>query len=122
MSIVYDQSNCIRMFRGNIGTVQDLLLKSGVSVPVYQNLWTGTTHPISGTVKLSGVGVVGAEVIVIIADDEQLTSPYVFGVVATTAGGVWSIEGIPDGKYAYAYAQNYTGGTHYTSTGAPYVS
>ena len=80
-----------------------------------------TTYTISGTVTLSGTGVVGAEVTVLIADDTALTNAYLYQVVTTTTGGAWSCT-IPNGKFAYSYAQNYTGGVYYTATGNPFVS
>jgi hypothetical protein len=81
-----------------------------------------TMHTISGTVSLSGTGVVGAKVFVIIADDTAMTNAYLWTTVTTGALGYWECTTIPDGKIAYAYAQNYTGGIYYTATGAPYVS
>lgn len=82
---------------------------------------TTTTYAISGNVTNGGSGVVGAEVTVLVADDTNLTNAYLLGVYTTTAGGAWSAN-IPTGKVAYAYAQNFTGGTYYTSPGAPYIS
>ena len=81
-----------------------------------------TMHTVSGTVTLSGTGVVGAKVFVLIADDTSLTHAYLWETVTTGVGGAWSCATIPDEKIAYAYAQNYTGGTYYTAAGAPYVS
>jgi hypothetical protein len=80
-------------------------------------------HAISGTVNNGGSGVVGAKVTVLVADDTSLTNAVLWGVYTTGAGGAWTTPAnIPDGKIAYAYAQNYTGGTYYTADGAPYVS
>ena len=90
----------------------------------YQCVWEEvalTTYTISGNVTLSGTGVVGATVTVLVADDTSLTNAYLLGVVTTTAGGAWSAN-IPTGKVAYAYGQNFTGGTYYTSPGAPYIT
>lgn len=81
-----------------------------------------STHTISGTVKLAGTGVVGAKVTILIDDDTSLANPELLQVVTTTTGGAWTSSAIPNGKIAYAYAQNYTGGTYYSATGAPYVS
>lgn len=86
--------------------------------------WTEETLPtytISGTVTLSGVGVVGAKVTVLVGDDTSMTNAYLHSVQTTIAGGAWSAA-IPMGKVAYAYAQNYTGGTYYTAPGNPYVT
>lgn len=81
-----------------------------------------STHSISGTVKLSGVGVVGAKVTVLVASDTTLSDAKLWGIYTTGAGGTWSTPtDIPDGKVAYAYAQDYTGGTYYTASGNPYV-
>lgn len=79
------------------------------------------TYQITGNVTLSGAGVVGAKVNVIIADDTSLTNSRFWETVTTGALGAWS-SNIPIGKIAYAYAQNYTGGIYYTSVGNPYVS
>ena len=92
---------------------------------LFNLVWTEETlgtYTISGNVKLSGVGVDGADVIVMVADDvTTLGNAYLQSVQTTAGGGLWSAI-IPDGKYAYAYAQNYTGGIYYTSPGAPFVS
>ena len=79
------------------------------------------TFTISGTVSLSGSGVVGAEVTVIVADDTALTNAYLHSIVTTTAGGAWSAN-IPTGKTAYAYASDFASGTYYTATGAPFIT
>ena len=80
-----------------------------------------TTFTVSGVVTLSGTGVVGAKVTVLVADDTSLTNAYLWQIVTTTAGGAWACD-IPTGKVAYAYGQNYTGGTYYTAPGAPYIT
>lgn len=81
------------------------------------------THTISGNVTLSGSGVVGAKVIVLVADDAALTNATLWGTYTTTGGGAWISSAIPDGKYAYAYAQHDAGGgTYYSATGAPYIT
>lgn len=121
ISIVSNKNNCVSLSRGNTGTVADILDKSGMCIPVYKNLWTGSTHSISGTVKLAGSGVVGAKVIILVGDDTSLSNLYLFGTVTTQAGGAWSMSGIPDSKLAFAYAQDYTGGTYYSATGAPFI-
>jgi hypothetical protein len=85
-------------------------------------VWTEedfSTFTISGVVTLSAVGVVGAEVLVVIADDVAMTNAILWEVVTTTAGGAWS-SNIPTGKLAFAYAQNDVSGTKYTSPGRPY--
>lgn len=89
---------------------------------VFNCAWTEedfTTFTISGVVTLSAVPVVGAEVLVVIADDVAMTNAVFWEVVTTTAGGVWS-SNIPVGKLAFAYAQNDVAGTKYTSPGRPY--
>lgn len=78
-----------------------------------------TTFTISGVVRLGGVPVVGAEVIVVIADDLLMTNAVLWDSVTTSAGGAWS-SNIPVGKLAFAYAQNEVSGTKYTSLGRPY--
>lgn len=78
-----------------------------------------TTFTISGVVTLSAVPVVGAEVLVVIADDVNMTNAVFWEVVVTGAGGTWS-SNIPTGKLAFAYAQNDVSGTKYTSPGRPY--
>ncbi len=80
-------------------------------------------HAISGTVTNGGTGVVGAKVLVLIADDTSLTNAYLWATITTGAGGTWSCATIPDGKIAFAYAQHDAGGgTYYTAAGAPFVS
>ena len=80
-----------------------------------------STFTISGVVTLSGVGVVGAEVTVIVADDTSLTNAYLHSIQVTTTGGAWSAD-IPNGKLAYAYASNYATGTYYTAPGRPFIT
>lgn len=87
-------------------------------------VWTEetlTTYTISGTVTLSATPVDGAEVTVIVADDTNLTNPYLHSIQVTAGGGLWSAA-IPAGKIAYAYAQNFDAGTYYTAPGNPYIS
>ena len=89
-----------------------------------QAVWEETTlpmHTISGVVTNSAVGVVGAKVTVMIGDDSSLTNLILWEVVTTTAGGAWTCQ-VPDGKLAFAQAQNYSAGTYYTATGKPYIS
>jgi hypothetical protein len=90
----------------------------------FQVVWEelpASTYTISGTVRNSGVGVVGAKVNVVVSDDVTMTNGYLLGTYTTTTGGAWSAE-IPDGMVAYAYAQNFTGGTYFTAPGAPYIT
>lgn len=90
----------------------------------FNMVWTEETLPtytISGTVSSSGTPVDGAEVTVVVADDTDMTNAYLHSVQVTAGGGLWSAD-IPIGKLAYAYAQNYSGGTYYTAPGNPYVT
>ena len=119
--VVFEQANSAFADRGNIGVISDSTDKYGFSIPFYVNAWYGSTYSISGVVTLAAVGVVGAEVTVIVADDTNLTNAYLHATVITTSGGAWSAN-IPTGKLAYAYAQNFTGGVYYTAAGAPYIS
>lgn len=80
-----------------------------------------STFTISGTVTLSGSGVVGAEVTVLVADDTNLTNAYLHSIQTTTTGGAWSAD-IPVGKLAYAYATNFSSGTYYTAEGRPFIT
>lgn len=79
------------------------------------------SYTISGNVTLSGTGVVGAEVTVIVADDNLLTNAYLLGVYTTIAAGAWSAS-IPNGKIAYVTASNESAGTFYTAEGRPFIS
>lgn len=79
------------------------------------------TFTISGNVTLSGAGVVGAEVTVLVADDESLTNAFLHSIQTTGAAGAWSAT-IPVGKLAYAYATNFSSGTYYTAEGRPFIS
>lgn len=91
---------------------------------IFNLVWTEetlSTYTISGTVTLSGTGVDGAEVTVIVADDTSMTNAYLHSIQVTAGGGLWSAA-IPTGKIAYAYAQNYTGGVYYTAPGNPFVT
>lgn len=86
-------------------------------------LWTEedlATFAISGTVTLTGTPVVGAEVMVVIADNNDGLNARFWELVTTTAGGVWS-SNIPVGKVAFAYSQNDVTGTLYTAEGRPYL-
>jgi hypothetical protein len=76
---------------------------------------------ISGTVTFNSTPVVGAEVVVLAADDTALTNAYIQSIVTTTAGGAWTCN-IPTGKIGYAYAQNDVTGTFYTAPAAPFLS
>lgn len=90
---------------------------------LFSVVWTEedlVTYTVSGIVTLSAVPVVGAEVIVVIADDNILTNAHYWETVTTIAGGVWS-SAIPVGKVAFAFAQDDQSGTLYTSEGRPYL-
>jgi hypothetical protein len=90
----------------------------------FQIMWDEvpvSTYAISGTVTNGGSPVVGALVNVVVADDLSMSNGYLLGTYTTTSGGAWSAN-IPTGMVAYAYAQNYTGGTYYTAPGAPYIT
>jgi hypothetical protein len=90
---------------------------------MFNCVWTEetlTTYTISGFVTLSGVGVVGAKINIVVADDHTMTNAYFWGTATSIAAGAWSAA-IPAGKYAYAYAQNDVTGTLYTAPGAPYL-
>jgi hypothetical protein len=90
----------------------------------FQVLWDEvpmSTYTISGTVTNGGSPVVGALVNVVVADDTSLSNAYLLGTYTTTTGGAWSAE-IPTGMVAYAYAQNFTGGTYFTAPGRPYIT
>lgn len=80
------------------------------------------THTISGVVTSDAIGVVGAKVTILLDDNTSLSNPELWETVTTEVGGAWTSSAIPDGKIAYAYAQNFTDGTYYSATGAPYVS
>jgi len=80
-----------------------------------------TTFAISGTVSLSGVGIDGAKVIVIEADDETLTNGFLKEIVTTSGGGLWSST-IKTGKVGAAFVQYKSGGTYYTAPGSPFLS
>lgn len=85
-------------------------------------VWTEedfVSFTISGVVTLSAVPVVGAEVLVVVADNVAMDNAYFHSVQVTGAGGTWSAQ-IPVGKLAFAYAQNDVAGTKYTSPGRPY--
>lgn len=78
------------------------------------------TFAISGTVTLNAVGVEGAKVIVIEADDTSMTNPLLVEVISTPAGGAWSST-IRTGKVGAAFVQYTSGGTLYTAPGSPYL-
>lgn len=82
---------------------------------------TLSTYTINGTVTLSAVGVDGAEVTVVVADDTAMTNAYLHSIQTTAGGGLWSAD-IPVGKLAFAYAQNYAGSVYYTAPGNPFVT
>lgn len=122
-SIVFGQSNCINLSRGNSGQIDDIT-QSSMCIQVYQKLLdtTRSTYTIGGTVKLNSVGVVGAQVSVLVADDASLSNAVLWGVHTTGAGGTWTSDPIPVGKYSYAYAQDEVGGVIYTSIGASAIT
>lgn len=80
-----------------------------------------STFAISGTVTLNGVGLTGAKVMVIEADDINLTNAFLRDVITTPAGGAWSST-IRTGKVGAAFVQYNTGGTYYTAAGSPFLS
>lgn len=82
---------------------------------------TLSTYTISGTVTLGGSPVSGAEVSVLVADDAEMTNPFLHSVNTTDASGRWSAD-IQTGKYAYAYANSSASGTNYTAPGVPYMT
>lgn len=89
-----------------------------------QAVWQEETLPvytISGTVKLLGVGVVGAEVTITVADDHAMTNAYLHSVQVTGVGGAWSAD-IPVGKKAFASASNDVAGTLYQALNVPFMS
>ncbi len=91
---------------------------------VVQTVWTEeafNTFAVSGTVTLSASPYTGAEVIVLIADDENGTNLVYWETVVSSGSGTWS-SNIPVGKVAFAYAQDsVVGPTRYTSEGRPYL-
>jgi hypothetical protein len=100
----------------------------GTSNPITNNMLVNvewleydiTTFAISGTVTLSAVGVEGAKVIVVEADDTSLTNAVLREVITTPAGGAWSST-IRAGKVGAAFVQYTSGGTLYTAPGSPYL-
>jgi hypothetical protein len=79
------------------------------------------TFTISGTITLNAVGVEGAKVIVIEADDESLTNGFLREVITTPAGGAWSST-IRTGKIGAVFVQYKNGATYYTAPGSPFLS
>ena len=80
-----------------------------------------TTFAISGQVTLSGVGVDGAKIMVIEADDVSLTNGYLKEVVTTAGGGNWAST-IRTGKVGAAFVQYKLGANYYTAPGSPFLS
>jgi hypothetical protein len=119
--VIFEQANSAVAERGNTGIVSDVLSSGGLSIPFQIGAWYGDTYTVSGTARLSGVGVVGAEITVVVADDTNMANAYLHSIQVTGVGGAWSAS-IPVGKLCFAYAQNFVGGIHYTAPGAPYVS
>lgn len=78
------------------------------------------TFAISGTVTLNSSPVSGANVMVIEADDEQMTNAFLREVITTGAGGTWA-SSIRTGKVGAAFVQYTTGGTYYTAPGSPFL-
>lgn len=78
------------------------------------------TFAISGTVTLSGSPVSGAKVVVVEADDINMTNAVLREVLTTPAGGTWAST-IRTGKVGAAFVQYETGGTYYTANGSPYL-
>jgi len=77
------------------------------------------TYTVSGVVTISAVPRNGAEVVVMVADDNAMTNAYLHSVQVTAGSGNWS-AGIPTGKVAFAYAHDDVTGTLYTSPGRPF--
>jgi hypothetical protein len=80
-----------------------------------------STFSIGGTVTLSATPVEGAKVMVIEADDELLTNPFLVEVITTPAGGTWSST-IKTGRVGAAFVQYKNGTTYYTAPGSPFLS
>jgi hypothetical protein len=79
------------------------------------------TFAISGTVTLSGSPVSGARVVVVEADDIDMTNAVLREVIITPAGGTWA-SSIRTGKVGAAYVQYRVGATYYTAPGSPYLA
>ena len=80
-----------------------------------------TTFPISGVITLSSVPLAGAKVMVIEADDINLTNGFLRDTITTPAGGAWSST-IRTGHVGAAFVQYQTGGLYYTAPGSPFLS
>ena len=80
-----------------------------------------STFTISGTVTLNSVAQAGAKVMVIEADDVDLTNAFLREVITTPAGGAWSST-IRTGKVGAAFVQYRDGTTYYTAPGSPFLS
>jgi len=80
---------------------------------------TVTTFTISGVVTISGTPRNGAEVVIIVADDNAMTNAYLHSVQVTAGSGNWSAA-IPSGKVAFAYSHDDVSGTLYTAPGRPF--
>ena len=78
------------------------------------------TFSISGVVTSGGVGVTGARVMVLEADDELMTNAFLRQVIITPAGGAWSST-IRTGKVGAAFVQYKDGATYYTAPGSPFL-
>ena len=79
------------------------------------------TFAISGTVTLSASPVSGAKVVVVEADDINMTNAVLKEVIITGAGGTWA-SSIKTGKIGAAFVQYESGGTYYTANGSPFLS
>lgn len=78
------------------------------------------TFAISGQVTLSAVGVSGALVTVMEADDESMTNARLVEVVTTDGSGNWAST-IRTGCVGAAFVQYKSGATYYTAPGSPYL-
>lgn len=78
------------------------------------------TFAISGTVTLSASPVSGAKVVVVEADDINMTNAVLREVITTPAGGTWAST-IRTGKVGAAFVQYESGGTYYTANGSPFL-
>jgi hypothetical protein len=78
------------------------------------------TFAISGTVTLDAVPVVGAKIIVVVADDLIATNAELWDVTESVSGGAWSST-VPVGKVGAAFVQHRVDPTLYTAPGSPFL-
>lgn len=76
---------------------------------------------ISGTVTKDAVAQSGAKVLIVDADDNSLTNPYLRDVVTSDGSGNWSSI-VPVGRVGFAFAMWDNSGTFYTSPGCPFLT